>query len=244
MPYIFTCKAINERFVFNGDNGTGQIGDTIGGIMSPFIAMLAAWLTYLVFKSQTSFQRWQDFDSKFYKMLDVHRRNVSEMYLDPTEQTTLKEIKGVRCFEEMSKELKLIKDLGDYFEEHFKGTIGGVENAKEKLEFEQKAGFYTSQYTHDAQEQLFLDSLFNLHQANIARGVNTYWLSEPLRLAFIQKHNIYAEGGDEAVRYGLGVTYNGTQGVMKQSGNKLLGMNFDLNYRKNDFRFYNKMTFD
>ena len=117
-------------------------------------------------------------------------------------------------------------------------------DAKEKLEFEQKAGFYTSQYTHDAQEQLFLDSLFNLHQANIARGVNTYWLSEPLRLAFIQKHNIYAEGGDEAVRYGLGVTYNGTQGVMKQSGNKLLGMNFDLNYRKNDFRFYNKMTFD
>lgn len=117
-------------------------------------------------------------------------------------------------------------------------------NAKEKLEFEQKAGFYTSAYTHDAQEQLFLDSLYNLHQANIARGVNTYWLSEPLRIALVQKHNMYAEGGDEAVRYGLGITYNGTQGVMKQSGNKLLGINFDLSYRKKQFRFYNKMSFD
>ncbi len=119
-------------------------------------------------------------------------------------------------------------------------------NAREKLEFEQKAGFYISQYLElgDAQEQLFLDSLFNLHQANIARGVDTYWLSEPLHLAFIQKHNIYAEGGDETVRYGLGITYNGTQGVMKQSGNKLLGMNFDLSYRKNQIRFYNKMSFE
>ena len=116
LPYVFTCEAINERFVFNGENGTGQIGDTIGGIMGPFIAILAAWLTYLVFKSQTDFQKWQDFDSKFYRMLDFHRKNVSEMYLDVTERTTLHEIKGVRCFEEMYKELKLIKALGDYFE--------------------------------------------------------------------------------------------------------------------------------
>lgn len=36
----------------------------------------------------------------------------------------------------------------------------------------------------------------------MARGVNTYWLSEPLRVALVHKHNIYAEGGDNAVRYG------------------------------------------
>lgn len=127
-----------------------------------------------------------------------------------------------------------IPDLTDY----------NLMNAEEKLEFEQKAGFYTSRYTYDAQEQLFLDSLYNLHRTNVARGVNTYWLSEPLRVALVHKHNVYAEGGDNAVRYGLGVTYNGTDGVMKKSGNDLLGMNFDLTYRKGQFRFYNKMSFD
>ena len=127
-----------------------------------------------------------------------------------------------------------IPDLTDY----------NLMNAWEKLEFERKAGFYKSAYTYDAQEQLFLDSLYNLHMMNVARGVNTYWLSEPLRVALVHKHNIYAEGGDEAVRYGLGVTYNGTDGVMKQSGNDLIGANFDLTYRKGKFRFYNKMSFD
>ena len=67
-------------------------------------------------------------------------------------------------------------------------------NAQEKLLFEEKAGFYKSAYTYDAQEQLFLDSLYNLHMSNVARGVNTYWLSEPLRVALVHKHNIYAEG--------------------------------------------------
>lgn len=127
-----------------------------------------------------------------------------------------------------------IPDLTDY----------NLMNGKEKLEFERKAGFYKSAYTYDAREQLFLDSLYNLHRMNVARGVNTYWLSEPLRVALVHKHNLYAEGGDEAVRYGLGVTYNGTDGVMKQSGNDLLGANFDLTYRKGQFRFYNKMSFD
>ena len=115
-----------------------------------------------------------------------------------------------------------IPDLTDY----------NLMNAQEKLLFEEKAGFYKSAYTYDAQEQLFLDSLYNLHMSNVARGVNTYWLSEPLRVALVHKHNIYAEGGDEAVRYGLGVTYNGTDGVMEHSGNDLIGCNFDLTYRK------------
>ena len=127
-----------------------------------------------------------------------------------------------------------IPDLSDY----------NLMNAREKLLFEQKAGYYTSLYTSDAQEQLFLDSLYNAHMSNVARGVNTYWMSEPLRVALVHKHNVYAEGGDEAVRYGLGVTYHGTNGVMEQSGNDLIGTNFDLTYRKGQFRFYNKLSFD
>ena len=31
---------------------------------------------------------------------------------------------------------------------------------------------------------------------------------------------------------------------MEHSGNDLIGCNFDLTYRKGQFRFYNKMSFD
>lgn len=126
-----------------------------------------------------------------------------------------------------------IPDLSDY----------NLMNSAEKLEFEKKAGRYTSEF-HDNKEQLFLDSLYNLNMAEVARGVNTYWMSEPLRTAITHKHNLYAEGGDEVVRYGIGFTYNGTNGVMKQSSNDLVGANFDLTYRKGKFQLNNKMSYD
>ncbi len=126
-----------------------------------------------------------------------------------------------------------IPDLSDY----------NLMNSREKLEFEKKAGRYESEL-HNNNQQLFLDSLYNLNMAEIARGVNTYWMSEPLRTAITHKHNLYAEGGDDVVRYGLGMTYNGTTGVMKQSGNSLIGMNFDLTYRKGNFQLSNKMSYD
>ena len=126
-----------------------------------------------------------------------------------------------------------IPDLSDY----------NLMNSSEKLEFEKKAGRYDSEL-HNNKEQLFLDSLYNLNMAEVARGVNTYWMSEPLRTAITHKHNLYAEGGDDAVRYGLGFTYNGTAGVMKQSSNSLIGMNFDLTYRKGNLQVSNKMSYD
>lgn len=126
-----------------------------------------------------------------------------------------------------------IPDLSDY----------NLMNAAEKMEFEFLSGFYTDPNNDiDYTNQLQLDKLYNEHLANLQRGVDTYWLSEPLRIALTHKHNVYAEGGDQTVRYGLGVTGAGTNGVMKQSGNSQVGINFDLDYRKGAFRFYNKLS--
>lgn len=116
-------------------------------------------------------------------------------------------------------------------------------NAEEKLEFELKAGFYTAT-SNDAAEQIRKDSLYNAHRAEVARGVNTYWMSEPLRVSFSHKHNIYAEGGDDQMRYGFGVNYNRTTGVMKESSRDVLGGNLDLTYRKGKFQFANKLSID
>lgn len=126
-----------------------------------------------------------------------------------------------------------IPDLTDY----------NLMNAEEKLEFELKSGFYKAT-NNNAADQIRKDSLYNAHRAEVERGVNTYWLSEPLRVSFSHKHNVYAEGGDEQMRYGLGVNYNKTVGVMKESSRDVLGMNLDLTYRKGKFQFANKLSVD
>lgn len=65
---------------------TGQIGDTIGGIMGPFVAIAAAILTFLAFwvqfKANEQLRRdiaLERFESKFYKLLDIHIQNTSNL---------------------------------------------------------------------------------------------------------------------------------------------------------------------
>ena len=114
-------------------------------------------------------------------------------------------------------------------------------NASEKIRFEELAGMYTD-LTGDPLNQLRLDNLRNERLLEIARGVDTYWLSEPLRTGFTQKHNIYAEGGEERIRYGLGLSYGNIDGVMKGSNRQTMSGNIDLIYRTGKFQFSNKFT--
>ena len=126
-----------------------------------------------------------------------------------------------------------VPDLSDY----------NLMNASEKIKFEELAGLYTD-LTNDPLNQLRLDNLRNERLKEVARGVDTYWLSEPLRTGFVQKHNVYAEGGEEKIRYGLGLTYGNTEGVMKESSRQTLSGNLDLIYRTGKFQFSNKLTID
>lgn len=114
-------------------------------------------------------------------------------------------------------------------------------NSREKLEFERLAGVYTDG-NGDNFNQLRLDNLYNERLKSIAEGVDTYWLSEPIRTGFTHKHNIYAEGGEEKIRYGIGLSYGNTQGVMKGSGRQTFEGNIDLIYRTGKFQFSNKLT--
>lgn len=126
-----------------------------------------------------------------------------------------------------------LADLTDY----------NLMNASEKLQFEELAGIYKDK-TNSPLNQLTLDNLLNERRKEVARGVDTYWLSEPLRTGFTQKHNIYAEGGEEKIRYGLGLAYGNTNGVMKDSRRQTLAGNLDLIYRTGNFQFSNKLDID
>ena len=114
-------------------------------------------------------------------------------------------------------------------------------NAEEKLRFERLAGRFD---TNLAISQEQLDQRYSDLLKNVKRGVDTYWMSEPLRTAFTHKHNLYLEGGDQQMRYGLGVSYSNIDGVMKNSIRNTLSVNVDLIYRKEKFQFMNKLTVD
>lgn len=116
-------------------------------------------------------------------------------------------------------------------------------NASEKMRFEELAGVYKDR-TGNSLNQLTLDNLHNERLKEISRGVDTYWLSEPLRTGFAQKHNLYAEGGEEKIRYGIGLSYGNTNGVMKESRRQTVAGNLDLIYRTGKFQFSNKLTID
>ena len=124
-------------------------------------------------------------------------------------------------------------DLSDY----------NLMNSREKLEFEKLAGVYKDN-TNDPFNQIKLDNLYNSRLRDIEQGVDTYWLSVPLRTGFTHKHNVYAEGGEGNVRYGLGLNFGQVNGVMKGSNRQTLGGNLDLIYRTGNFQFSNKLSID
>lgn len=115
-------------------------------------------------------------------------------------------------------------------------------NAEEKLEFERLTGYYEN--GNSDIHRFNLKRLYNERLERVKSGVNSYWLNEPVRTGFSHKHNLYVEGGDDAMLYGMGLSYNGTQGIMKQSDRDVLGFNIDLRYRKGKFRFDNKFSLD
>jgi TonB-linked SusC/RagA family outer membrane protein len=109
-----------------------------------------------------------------------------------------------------------------------------VLNARQKIEYEQLAGLYKAAAgTGGNTQQEVLDAQLFTRLKNVASGVNTYWLSQPLRNAYQQKHSIYAQGGDKTFRYGVDMRYQTQPGVMKASDNTRYSGGVNLTYNPN-----------
>lgn len=122
-----------------------------------------------------------------------------------------------------------VPDLSDY----------DVLNAAEKLKLEKDAGLYTDEWPHLEME---LRERYANIQEEVARGVNTYWLSKPLRTGVGHKHNLRLEGGGEGgFRYAASVQYNDIAGVMKGSDRKTFNGNVNLMYQHKNLLFRNNL---
>ncbi|WP_207535993.1 SusC/RagA family TonB-linked outer membrane protein [Desertivirga arenae] len=105
-------------------------------------------------------------------------------------------------------------------------------NAAEKLEFERLSGRYTYFTSGSPANELYLEELYNSHLAAVRRGVDTYWLNEPVRNGLTENNSIFAQGGDNSFTYGVGANYKTQSGAMKGSGRDTWSGNINLTYRK------------
>lgn len=124
-------------------------------------------------------------------------------------------------------------------------TVYNMMNSAEKLEFERLAGYYGNttagnleiyHLAHKAKLQLYNDRL-----ADIRRGVDTYWLSEPVRTSLSQGHSLRIAGGSEELSVEVGGNFKNTQGVMKGSERNTWGGVIMLAYRANKLTISNDL---
>ena len=123
-----------------------------------------------------------------------------------------------------------VPDLTDY----------DVLDAREKLQLEVDAGLYNGTFSS---EVMRLQERYTKIKEAVERGVDTYWLSKPLRTGVGHKHNLRLEGGgDGGFCYSASAQYNDIKGVMKGSDRKTFNGNVDLLYEYGTLLFRNNLN--
>ena len=111
-------------------------------------------------------------------------------------------------------------------------------NSLEKLDVEQREGYYNSS---DSFETIARQALYNERLKKAMEGQDTYWLSKPLRLGIGQKHSVSIELGSKELKALATFSYNDTQGAMKGSFREVVSGNVNLSYRRGGWTFRNIM---
>ena len=123
-------------------------------------------------------------------------------------------------------------------------------NAREKLEYEKLSRLYTPEQDRWGsvdmdKEQYRLDQLYNERYKEVARGVDSDWLSQPARTAFSHDNSLRIYGGASNIRYELSGRFNNTQGVMKDDYRRRYALGFKLEYHlPNQLTFSNRTNYN
>ncbi len=141
------------------------------------------------------------------------------------------------------------RPIGGEFRVNYKGSVDitmpdlssyNLANALEKLEIERIAGIYESDYLPSYQK---LQDLYNERMKSALEGLDTDWLSKPLRTGIGTKHALSFEMGNQNLTAIVDVSYNKVSGVMKGSYREVIAGDVNLAYRLNSkFLFRNIMS--
>ena len=110
-------------------------------------------------------------------------------------------------------------------------------NAAEKLQLEKMAGLYDSDLPGN---DVKYSERYNKRLKAVLSGVDTDWLSKPLRTGVGQKYNLRLEGGSEEFRWGVSLAYNNIAGAMKDSQRNNFNGAITLTYNYKNVIFKNQ----
>src|SRR5690606_18220762 len=79
---------------------------------------------------------------------------------------------------------------------------------------------------------------------DIASGVNTDWIAQPVQNGVGQRHNISIDGGADGMRYLASINYNNVTGTMKGSDRTTITGIVNLEYRRKNIAFRNNLSID
>jgi TonB-linked SusC/RagA family outer membrane protein len=115
-------------------------------------------------------------------------------------------------------------------------SVYDVLDGREKLEYERLAGLYDadSKINWNALNQDDYDLLYYQKKKLVEMGVDSYWLSEPVKTVVGHKNSLMIEGGSEAIRYGITAQFQTDPGVMKGSERNRYGADVYLSYNLNN----------
>ena len=108
------------------------------------------------------------------------------------------------------------------------------------LEAQRLAGVYSDPNNHF--NDVALKQWYDYRKYQVASGVNSYWLSQPVRTGQGINHSLNLSGGSRSIRYSLSFNYNDAVGVMKGSDRKRVGLGYNLSYAGRKIRFSNNTS--
>jgi len=119
-----------------------------------------------------------------------------------------------------------VPDLRDY----------NLMNAVQKLNYEKSSGLYDASTFHTepdiiTEQQVLYDQLYNNKRIKVLKGIDTYWLSQPLQTSLSLGNSIHIEGGSNRLRFGLEGNLTDLKGAMKKSGRERKDAALTFQYR-------------
>lgn len=115
-------------------------------------------------------------------------------------------------------------------------------NAADKLEVERMSGLYDSDDGPIKDMEYKADYYAKL--AEVKRGVDTYWLSKPLRVGVGQRYALRMDWGTERFQTGVSLSYNDVKGVMKGSDRSTFSGSISMAYIYKNLKFQNELSID
>ncbi|MDL2320097.1 SusC/RagA family TonB-linked outer membrane protein [Alistipes sp. OttesenSCG-928-B03] len=109
-------------------------------------------------------------------------------------------------------------------------------DARRKLDLEYRAGYYNYP---ELDGDISLKEFYALRKLAVEQGVDTYWLSQPLRTALPNSHSLSIDGGSKSFRYLVSAGYDRRNGVMKNSYRDIVDGNITLTYYHKKLVFRN-----